>query len=126
LQRQVVRQREANATLHVLDFVFTIGIERREAGGVAGGRFGKVQPLVRTAVPDDQASSPELIRQDDDQARHHAIQFFAVAMRKEESPLLIDQQLVQLGLQLFRGKSKLFRNRFRQLSDRQIPSFAEL
>ena len=59
-------------------------------------------------MPNDQPPAFEPIGKHDDQARHHPIVLFAVAMRQEEPALLIHQQLVQPGFQLVRGQSELF------------------
>ena len=75
-------------------------------------------------MPNDQRPAFKRIGKHDDQARHHPVVLFAVAMRQEEPALLIHQQLVQPGFQLFRGQSKLFGDRSRRIGDGRVPLVA--
>ena len=54
-----------------------------------------------------------------------AIVFFAVAMRQEEPALLVDQQLVQPGLDLFGGQPKLPGGKLNRTGDRRVPCLAK-
>lgn len=76
-------------------------------------------------MPDNQTPSFERTRQHDDQARQHAVQLFAVAMREKEASLFIHQQLVQTSFQLIRRQSELLRDRQRRTGDGCVPFVAK-
>jgi hypothetical protein len=57
----------------------------------------------------------------DDQRRNHSIELLAVAMRQEEAPRLIDQQVIEVALQLLLLQSQLLLDLDDRLLDEPFP-----
>ena len=60
-------------------------------------------------MADDQFAPLMLRREVHDQRRHHAVELLAVAMRQEESPLLVQQELVEVRSDLGIAQAEFLR-----------------
>ena len=95
--RQVVDQREPATRRHRQDLVNAIGVERGESDfGRVGGAH--IELRLASAVTHDQFAAAANRGQHDHQRGEHAGRLLGVAMAGEEAAFVIDQQLVELGL----------------------------
>ena len=97
-QAQVEHQREAMAFEHRPDLVRAVGVEGRERQ--LGGLFRvHVDGDLAVLVADDQLAAGARDRQGDREGCDHAVGLLGVAVRQEEPARLVDEQLVELGVE---------------------------
>ena len=121
-QREVVDQAEAIPLLERPDLVFAVGVE----GGVVdvervAGRPAEVDRPLLPLVADDQLAPLERRGQHDDERRDHPVELLAVAMGQEEAPLLVEQQVVEVALELLALQPELFLDLADDLLDDPVP-----
>ena len=94
---QVVDQNKAVSLGDGQDLVDTISVERGE-GGFRGVVGLQVVALFLVLMAHDQRAALADRGQGDDQRGEHARLLFRVAVRDEEAALIVDQQLIQAGV----------------------------
>lgn len=122
-QTQIEHQRQAIPLGDRPDLVLAVGVERseRQLGGLGGGHFyGALAP----AVTDDDLASGARDGQRYRQRGDHAVSLLGVAVGGEEAARLVDQQLVEPGVQPVGGTAEAVRRRGQDPAERIAPPHA--
>ena len=120
-ERHVVDEARTIAAAQGPDLVGAVGVEGRPAQLEPGGRTGECDLVLPAFVPDHELSAFVRGRQGHDQRGHHRVQPLPVTVRQEEAPILVEQQLVQVGGELALLESQALPHLIEDRLDQPVP-----